>query len=59
LFDAGGRVIEALLDTGGSRMGVEKILADIDADQDSAHEKDLLESPRTSHEDRRRSCSSW
>jgi hypothetical protein len=32
------------LETGGSRMGVEKILADIDADQDSAHEKDLLES---------------
>jgi hypothetical protein len=47
------------LDTGGSRMGVEKILADIDANQDSAHESNLLESRRTSPEDRRRSCSRW
>jgi hypothetical protein len=30
------------LDTSGSRMGVEKILADIDADQDSAHERTSL-----------------
>ena len=42
LFDAGGRVVEALLHSGGSRMGVEKILADIDADQNSAHERTSL-----------------
>src|SRR5207245_1107619 len=44
LFDARGCVVEALGKTAGSRMGVEKIPADIDADQNSVHEKDLLES---------------
>ena len=38
LFDAGRRVVEALLDSGGTGVGVEVIFADIDADEDAAHE---------------------
>jgi len=58
LFDARGCVVEALWETAGSRMGVEKIPADIDADQDSVHERTSL-NHKNEPEDRRRSCSSW
>src|SRR5438132_12057605 len=37
-----GCVVEALGKTAGSRMGVEKIPADIDADQNSVHERTSL-----------------
>ena len=35
LFDAVGRVVEALLLTGGPSMGIEVIFADIDAYEDA------------------------
>jgi hypothetical protein len=40
LVDAGGRVVEAFGDGGGSDVGVEEIFADVDADQETAHQKD-------------------
>jgi hypothetical protein len=39
LFDAVGRVVETLFETGGSGMGVEEIFANIDTDEDTAHGK--------------------
>ncbi len=58
LFDAGGVVVEAFPDAGGPGMGVEEVLADIDADQDAAHGTDSG-STQGSDEGRRRSCSRW
>lgn len=58
LFNAGGRIVEAVFDPGGSGMGVEEIFADIDANPDAAHGRDSRIT-RRSNEGRRRSCSSW
>src|SRR5262245_10665682 len=58
LFDAGGCVGEALVQSSGSGISVEEIFADIDADEDTAHGKNSRIRAR-SNEGRRRSCSSW
>ena len=58
LFDAGGRVGEALAGGGGSGMRVEEIFADIDADEDAVHGANSG-IPRRSDADRWLSCSSW
>jgi hypothetical protein len=42
LVDAGGIVGEALLQAGGSGVGVEEVLADSDADQDTAQGRDSV-----------------